>query len=69
LLLVRSHQAKLIAAKGLIQGRNNNTMRVGVEPRSCDRRRNRIGHDTEISTVYYMYRTRSDNLFAFLLTY
>ena len=41
LLLVRSHQAEIIIAKRLIQGRNNVT-RVRVEPTSCDygRRKN-----------------------------
>ena len=35
LLLVRSHQAEIIIAQRLIQGRNNVT-RVRVEPRTCD---------------------------------
>ena len=38
LLLVRSHQAKIIIVKHLIQGRNNVT-RVWVEPRSFDQGR------------------------------
>jgi len=39
LLLVRSHQTEIIVVKRLIQGHNNET-RVGVEPRSHDRRKN-----------------------------
>ena len=56
LLLVRSHQAKIIIVKRLIQGRNN-LIRVRVKPTSFDQGRRKnvaFAHSATLPTMYFI---------------
>ena len=52
LLVVRSHQAKIIIVKRLIQ-RQNNVTRVRVEPRSFDQGRRKNDAFTHSATLLF----------------